>query len=83
LPSQRISTQKINPDDHKKHKRTRKSSIAAKSIYKRKKMCLTILGITLGLCSLVAVGTALGIVYGMKSNLKNKKLLLIEKSSFK
>ncbi len=46
-------------------------------------MCLTILGITLGLCSLVAVGTALGIVYGMKSNLKNKKLLLIEKSSFK
>jgi hypothetical protein len=36
-------------------------------------MCFTILGITLGLCGLIAVGTALGIVYGVKSNLKNKK----------
>ena len=36
-------------------------------------MCFTILGLILGICSLGAVGTALGIVYGTKSKSKAQK----------
>jgi hypothetical protein len=37
------------------------------------KICFIILGLISGLCSLGAVGTALGLVYGLKSKQKSYK----------
>ena len=81
MPSSRISTEIKNQDDFKKINQRKNNNTY--SFCKRNKNCLIILGLISGLCSLGTVGTALGVVYGVKSKEKIKIIVSNSKITFK